>query len=43
MKTKKEFIISIIENMNEEEVNFMNDLFLEEVYYSTRQLLIVCT
>ena len=27
MKTKKEFIISIIENMNEEEINFMDDLF----------------
>ena len=39
MKTKKEFIISIIENMNEEEINFMEDLFSEEVYYNTRQIL----
>ncbi len=39
MKTKKEFIISIIKNMNEEEINFMDDLFSEEVYYDTRQIL----
>ena len=39
MKTKKEFIISIIENMNEEEINFMEDLFSEEVYYNTHQIL----
>ena len=39
MKTKKEFIISIIENMNEEEINFMDNLFSEEVYYDTRKIL----
>lgn len=39
MKTKKEFILSIIENMNEEEINFMDNLFSEEVYYDTRKIL----
>jgi hypothetical protein len=36
---KREFLISIIENMNEEEIDFMDNLFNLENIISTRELL----
>ena len=38
MKTKKELLISIIENMNEEETNFLYTMFTKD-YLTTRELI----
>lgn len=38
MKTKKDFLISLIENMNEEETNFLYTMFTKD-YFTTRELI----